>query len=163
MRKGNSGFYKGVYIVENKEKYKGKNNPIYRSSWESKFCHWLDFHQSITNWCFECLTIPYFNYIDKKMHKYITDFCFQEIDSKGNKRRFVVEIKPEKQLRPPKMPKNKNVKAQMRYENECHVYAKNRYKWKAADEYCKKYGFEFRIVCLVSGDTWKVYSLKDII
>ena len=162
MARRHSGFYKGVYIVENKEKFKGKANPIYRSSWESRFCHWLDFHPSVTNWCFECLVIPYFSVTDKKMHSYITDFCFQEIDTKGNKKRFVVEVKPEKQTQPPKQPKNKNGKAQIRYIYECHTYAKNRCKWEAADAYCQKQGYDFRIVCLV-GEKWKVYSLKDII
>jgi len=162
MRKGKSGFYKGVYIVENKEKYKGKQNPVYRSSWESRFCHWLDHHPSVKTWCFECLVIPYFSDVDKKMHRYITDFCFIEVDSKNNQRRFVVEVKPEKQIIPPKPPKNKNGKAQRRYIYESTTYVKNRCKWRAAEEYCKKKGYEFRIVCLVKGN-WKVYSLNEII
>lgn len=96
------------------------------------------------------------------MHKYITDFCFVEIDTKGNQRRFVVEVKPEKQIVPPKQPKNNNRKAQKRYIYEAHTYAKNRSKWDAADAYCKKKGYEFRIACLVK-DNWKVYSLNEII
>lgn len=162
MRKDKSGFYRGVYLVENKEKYGGKANPIYRSSWESKFCYFLDHHPNVQKWCFECLVIPYYNSIDKKIHRYITDFCFQEVDKKGNKRRFVVEVKPEKQIIPPKPPKNKNAKAQIRYAYEAETYARNRCKWRAAEDFCKKRGYEFRLVCLVS-NFWKIYSLNEII
>jgi hypothetical protein len=108
-------WYQGIYIVENTEKYKGKSNPICRSSWEHRFSFFLDHCPNVNMWCFECLIIPYYNEIDKKMHRYITDFCFAEVDSKGQTRKFVVEVKPKKQITPPKIPKNKNNKAQKRY------------------------------------------------
>lgn len=162
MKKNRKGFYQGIYIVENKEKYKGKNNPICRSSWEHRFSFFLDHHPDVKMWCFECLVIPYYNRIDNRMHRYITDFCFVETDSEENTKKFVVEIKPKKQILPPTPPKNKNKKAQKRYICEAHTYAKNRFKWEAADKYCKEKGYEFRIVCLV-GENWEVYSINDIV
>lgn len=154
--------YKGQYIVENKSKYKGKKDPIYRSSWESRFCHMLDTNPNIKSWCFECLIIPYYNEIDKKMHRYITDFCFIEVDKNGDIRKFVVEVKPKTQIMPPKQPKNNNQKAQRRYIEEAHTYVKNRCKWKAANDYCQKKGLEFRLVSIVK-ENWEVFTIKDII
>ena len=162
MARRHSGWYQGVYIVENKEKYKGKQNPFCKSSWEHRFSFFLDHHPDVKKWCFECLVIPYYSTIDNKMHRYITDFCFEEVDEKDQKRRFVVEVKPESQIVPPKQPKNNNRKAQKRYIYEATTYARNRCKWGAAEDYCKKHGYEFRIACLVKGN-WKVYSLNDII
>jgi len=164
---GKRGNYsKGIYIVENNEKYFGKSNPKYRSSWESKFCYFLDHCNNVTKWAFESIIIPYVNEIDGKTHKYITDFCFEEVDKNGKVRKFIVEIKPEKQTKPPKPPKNQNKKAQKRFLYEAQTYIKNICKWRAVHSYCLKKGLEFRIVSLlvVNGNAqWDVVSLDQIL
>jgi len=146
MEKGKSGFYIGEYKVENKKKYIGAKNPVYRSSWESRFCYFCDHSPSIKKWGFECLEIPYLSAIDKRIHRYYPDFYFEEVDKNGNERKFVIEVKPASQTRPPKKPKNNNRKARKRYIYEAHTYVTNRCKWDAAREFCAKRGLEFKII-----------------
>jgi len=164
-RRKKDGFYKGKYIVENRQKYLGKTDPIYRSSWESKFCYFLDHTPQVKKWNYECIEIEYYNPIDKKIHRYFPDFYFEEEDNNNKKRTFIVEVKPKSQIRPPKAPKNNNGKARLRYLNEAKTYVINKCKWESADAYCRKKGYEFRIASLVrikGNDIWKVVSLKQI-
>jgi len=58
--------------------------------------------------------------------------------SNGDK--WIIEIKPSKETRPPKKGKN-----QRRYLQESMTYIKNRNKWKAAEEFAAKQGWRFAI------------------
>lgn len=138
--------YKGTYVVENKDKYLGNKNPSYRSSWESRFCYYLDHDSSVKKWGYECLEIPYFNAIDKKVHRYYPDFYFEEIDKDGKARKFVIEVKPSNQTQPPQQPKNNNGKANKRYVYEAYAFVKNQCKWEAAKKFCQDKGFEFMVI-----------------
>jgi hypothetical protein len=164
MKKNKIVFWQGKYLVENVNKFCGKINPIvYRSSWESKFCYFLDHHPNVKKWCYECLEIAYYNPLDKKMHRYYPDFYFEEENNKGNKRIFVVEVKPKTQIIPPKEPKSN--RGRKRYLYEAKTYITNRLKWEAAEKYCDSKGYEFRIAVLEKVkdlEQWKVFSLKQI-
>jgi len=165
MRKNRDGFYTGEYVVENKEKYTGIKNPKCRSSWEHRFAHFLDHQPQVKKWSFESIIIEYFFPIDKKIHRYFPDFYFEEEENGGKVRKFLIEVKPKTQIFTPKEPKNNNNKRRLRYLYEAQTYVKNRSKWEAADLYCKKYGYEFRIASLVKNkgnDIWKVFSLNQI-
>ncbi|MFW6311108.1 MAG: TnsA endonuclease N-terminal domain-containing protein, partial [Nanoarchaeota archaeon] len=120
--------------------------PKYRSSWENSFCYFLDHEPRVTKWCFECCRIPYRCLTDGQIHTYITDFYFEEVDNNNRKRKFIVEVKPLKQLKPPRNTKRKRKKT---YLYEQNTYLKNASKWTAAEQFCNKHGFEFRIVCFV--------------
>jgi hypothetical protein len=141
-----SGYYQGEYIVENKEKYIGKSNPKYRSSWESRCCWFMDHNPNIIKWGYECVEIEYFNVIDKKIHKYYPDFYCETIDKEGLNKKYIIEVKPTNQTLQPKQPKINNKKAYRRYLYEAHQFVKNQCKWEAAKDFCKKRGLEFQII-----------------
>jgi len=56
----------------------------------------------------------------------------------------MVEIKPFKQTQPPKKGGGKNSKR--RYITECLTYRKNQDKWNSAEMWCKKQGYNFRLM-----------------
>jgi ATP:corrinoid adenosyltransferase len=58
----------------------------------------------------------------------------------GSIQKYLVEIKPKKQLSPPKEPKRRT----QSYLNEMMEYAKNQSKWEYAREWCedRQYGFK---------------------
>lgn len=139
-------FYRGEYQVINKEKFIGEKNPIYRSSWESRFMYFCDNSTQITRWGFECLEIEYFNVIDKKIHRYYPDFYCEIFDKEGVNKKYIIEVKPAEQTKPPVQPKNNNKKATKRYIYEAHEFVKNQCKWEAAKQFCFKKGYEFKVI-----------------
>jgi hypothetical protein len=60
----------------------------------------------------------------------------------GKLKRYLVEVKPAKQCVPPEYPGRQT----KRYLQESFTYIKNQAKWKAATEYCKDRGWEFKII-----------------
>ena len=140
-----SNAYQGEYVVKNKEKYIGGSNPKYRSSWEARFCYFLDHNDSVIKWGYECLEIEYFSVIDKKIHRYYPDF-YVEINKNEQIKKYVVEVKPANQTVPPKQPKINNKKAYKRYIYEAHQFVRNQCKWEAAKDYCNKKEMEFKVI-----------------
>jgi len=131
-------FIQGYFTPRNPEKYIGKNKQIvYRSSWEKSVMNYLDTDSKIVGWCSECVVVPYT--FQGKNHRYYTDFL--AIDDTG--KRIIVEVKPLKQTKPPRNSKNKSKKTIM---TESYTYYKNLAKWEAAQKYCKKRGWEFRVI-----------------
>lgn len=131
------------YYPTNKEKYRGEDFPITRSSYESKFCRWLDMNESVLEWASECLEIQYFDPTMNKVRRYYPDFYMKAVDKYGNIKKYIIEIKPYKETHPPRKMKRKNLKSAV-YENI--TWSRNQAKWKAADNWCKKNGYEFRII-----------------
>ena len=126
------------YIPMNTEKYCGTYPIICRSSWEEKFCQWLDYNKDVLEWSSEGHVIPYFDGTCGRKRRYYPDFyaLFR------NNKRFIIEVKPEKDLRMPKK-KNKSPKTMAIRE---HTFLVNQAKFKAAKAYCKKLGMEFVII-----------------
>jgi hypothetical protein len=139
-------YYKGEYQVVNKEKYIGNKNPIFRSSWESRFCFFADNSKSILKWGYESLEITYLSPIDNKVHRYFPDFYIELLDKNNQIKKYIVEVKPLNQTKKPEPPKNKNQKAQKRYLTEVATYVINISKWKSAEQYCNKKGFIFKLI-----------------
>ncbi len=131
--------YKGIYKPTHPKKYAGEPNKIvYRSNWERKFMVYCDRNDDIIYWASEELPIKYYSPHDRKVHRYCPDFIVKTSKDK----KYIIEIKPYKQCFKPKPPKKKT-KAFMR---ESFEYIKNQAKWKAAKEYAKDKGFEFKIM-----------------
>ena len=131
--------YKGKYHPTKREKYRGDvNNIIYRSLWERSFMKYCDDNPDVVEWGSEEIVVPYISPIDGKRHRYFPDFYVKT--SKGDK--FLVEIKPKKQTKPPKIPKRKT----KRFIYETHEWGKNQAKWKAAKQMCEKNGWKFLIL-----------------
>ena len=139
-----AGTIKSRYKPEYPRKYKGDpNNIICRSSWESKFCRWCDLNENILEWGSEEFCIPYRSSVDRRVHRYFPDFIIKVREQTGDVKRYVIEVKPKKQTRPPVQTTKKRTK---KYINEVKTYAVNEAKWKAADEWCKDRLLEFKII-----------------
>ena len=95
-------FHQGKFRPKNPKKYIGDpTNIIFRSSWELKFMSWADQKESIVKWRSEETIIPYRSPIDNKIHRYFVDFQIQVRDKSGSLQTYLIEIKPEKQTKPP--------------------------------------------------------------
>ena len=135
--------YSGKFKPKNYKKYKGDPTKIvYRSLWERRFMVYCDNNDKIIEWGSEELIIPYRSPLDKKVHRYFPDFYIKYLNKEGNVVREIIEVKPKKQLRPPKTPKRQT----KRYLQECATFMVNQAKWKAAEEYCSDKKMKFRFL-----------------
>lgn len=125
------------------QKYQGDpNNIICRSSWERRFCNYCDTNPNILRWASEEFSIPYVSPVDNRVHRYFPDFLIEVKESSGKIKKYIVEVKPEKQTLPPKQGK----RVTKSYIYEAKTYAVNQAKWKAASEFCLDNGVEFKII-----------------
>ena len=135
--------YKGRYQPNNPLKYKGNfKNIIYRSLWELKFMKYCDSNQNILEWGSEEIIVPYRSPIDNRYHRYFPDFYIKVRESTGKIKKYIIEVKPQKQCIEPKVQKKKT----RSYVYQVCEYAKNQAKWKAAEEYCMDRGLEFKVL-----------------
>ena len=135
--------YKGKYKVRAPYKYKG--NPtkvIYRSLWELKFMTYCDTNINILEWGSEEVYMWYKSPIDNRPHRYFPDFYIKVREKDGTIKKYIIEVKPQRQTKPPARPKRQT----KGYLREAFEYAKNQAKWKAANEWCLDRGFEFKIL-----------------
>jgi hypothetical protein len=131
------GIYKPVT-----SKYKGRNTPMYRSSWELKFFRWCDANENVLEWTSESVVIPYVSPLDGRTHRYFVDNTIK-IKEGNSVVKYLIEIKPKKQTQPPKAHGNKKHSTVL-YENV--QYVRNQAKWAAAEAWCKKRGYKFQIL-----------------
>jgi|TARA_R100000084_G_C4632453_1_gene139102 hypothetical protein len=136
-------FRQGVFSPKNREKYKGKALPIYRSGWEKKFFRWCDLNENVIAWNSESVIIPYLNPNTGRVQRYFVDGLISIKESAGIKT-YLIEIKPSKQTKPPVVKKGQRKTTRL-YEQK--MYVQNRAKWEAAEKWCKKKGdIEFKIL-----------------
>lgn len=132
------------YYPINPEKYVGNIKDIsMRSSWEVKFARWADTNPSILKWGSEIIPIPYRFSVDGKTHRYYPDFWMLLKNTKGEIKKYIVEIKPLCQVNKPRMTRGKKRDTYMK---ECVEWIKNQEKWGSAVEYAKRNGFEFVVL-----------------
>ena len=135
--------YKGRYNPVNPKKYKGNSqNIIYRSLWERKFMVYCDTNDKVLEWGSEEIIIPYISPWDGKVHRYFPDFYIKVKQSSGELKKFIIEVKPKKQTRPPKPV----VRKTKRWINEVRTFGINEAKWKHATKWCKDNDMEFKIL-----------------
>jgi len=131
--------YKPIYP----EKYEGDpTSIIMRSSWETRFALWCDRNPAIVKWSSEETVIPYRCHTDNRLHRYFVDFRIKLKQTDGTIKTYIVEIKPHAQTKPPEYPGKKT----RRFITESMTFIKNQSKWKAAEEWCKDRGYEFKII-----------------
>ena len=136
-------YHQGKFNPRNPEKYKGDvRNIIYRSSWELKFLQWCDRNDNILEYGSEEFFIPYFDPTTGKIRRYFPDAYVKVKDSSGSIKKYIIEIKPLRQTKPP-VPGNKKKKTLI---TEALTYEKNCAKWKAAKEWCEDRMMEFKII-----------------
>ena len=131
--------YRGLYRPTNPKKYVGNTKQIvYRSLLERRFMRYCDLNEDILYWASEELPVRYYNPLDKKYHRYFPDFVVKTV----NNEKYMIEIKPSRQVTKPKPPKKKT-KSYMR---ESFEYIKNQAKWQAAKSYCDDNGMQFKLI-----------------
>ena len=136
-------FRQGVFRPQNSGKYVGSNFPQYRSSWELKFFRWADLNENVLAWGSENIIVPYINPLDNKVHRYFVDNYVVFKDSKGEKQKFLIEIKPSKQVEKPISSLRKK-KSTVLYEQT--TWITNQAKWEAAKKWAEKKGCQFIIL-----------------
>ncbi len=102
---------------------------------------YLDENPNIIWWGSEELPIPYYSPIDKKKHRYFPDFIAKIRKSDGKVMTYIIEVKPEKQTRPPTQKRKTKTFIQ-----EAMTYEVNKAKWHAAEEFCKDHGWQFLVL-----------------
>lgn len=136
-------YKQGFFKPKNPSKYIGDpTNIVYRSGWEKKVMEWADTNSSVVKWGSEEVVIPYMSPIDNRIHRYFVDFYVEAITNTGEKKVMLLEVKPAGQTQAPKTPKRRT----KRYITEVVTYGINQAKWKAAEDYCRNKGWEFRLV-----------------
>ena len=131
--------YRGLFRPNNPKKYVGNTKQIvYRSLLERRFMRYCDLNEDILYWASEELPVRYYNPLDKKYHRYFPDFVVKTV----NNDKYMIEIKPSRQVAKPKPPKKKT-KSYMR---ESFEYIKNQAKWQAAKSYCDDNGMKFKLI-----------------
>jgi endogenous inhibitor of DNA gyrase (YacG/DUF329 family) len=135
--------YKGKFSPKNPQKYQGDpTNIIYRSSWEKIFFKYCDETEDVLSWASEELYIPYISPKDGRRHRYFPDVLLTAKQKDGSIKTIMVEIKPKKETKEPKVQSQKT----KRYINEVVTWGVNQAKWKSAQEYCDDKGYEFRLI-----------------
>lgn len=131
-------YSKGIYQVQNKQKYVGNRPPVWRSSWENRVMMMFDSHPGIIAWSSEPVRISYRNPITGKNTTYVPDFLIQYQKKDGTTTAELIEVKPFAQSA---IVEGKKMKPQ-----ELAVIAVNHAKWAAARAWCAMNGLGFRIV-----------------
>ncbi len=148
-----SGNYKsGEYIPINKDKYKGEYPIVCRSSWESKFCLYLDLTPQILKWASEPFEIPYYNAVDKKIHRYYPDFYFEVLQINNELVKYVAEIKPDGFLTKPSKPTTASYKKRVSYNYQLRNYLQIISKKDAAVKWSTEKGYKY---VFITENSWK--------
>lgn len=136
-------YKQGKFSPKFPAKYIGDpTNIVFRSGWERRVMQTLDENSNIIRWASEEVVVPYISPIDNRPHRYFVDFYVEARTSDGSIKKSLIEVKPSAQTKPPKKPARKT----KRYISEVMTYGVNEAKWKAAEEYCRDKGWEFRII-----------------
>lgn len=131
------------FIPNNVEKYVGQYPIIARSSWEYRYCQWLDVNPAVLEWSSEGHCIRYVDpFQPQRKRRYFPDY-YVCMNTGNGKKRFLVEIKPERDLKPPPKNTKKSKRTLQRMET---TYLINKSKISAAEDYCRKMGYEFKIL-----------------
>ncbi len=148
-----SRLHQGTYKPQNPKKYKGDaTNIVYRSGWEFTFMRWCDTNPSILEWSSEEIIIPYRSLLDEhyekmtgkvKWHRYYVDFYMKIKDKNGEVKRYLVEIKPSHETKPPIITEKTSKKSAIYMKKNWIV---NTAKWKAAKEYAANRKMQFEII-----------------
>jgi hypothetical protein len=142
LGKKNRNYVQGIYKPKNPKKYIG-STPVYRSMMELKAFRYLDNNPNVLSWSSESVVVPYESPTDGKLHRYFVDLVAKLQSKDGTIKKLLIEVKPEKQTKPPIESKNKKQKTLI-YEK--YQWAVNQAKWNAARAWCKTKGYIFIIL-----------------
>lgn len=137
--------FKGI-PNENLHKKSFGKPPFARSSFENRMFTWLDTNKNVVSWGSEVIQIKYFNKNDGKQHIYWVDVYMEMMHQDGMVRKHIIEVKPEKKTKPPKIPKNKTRKAMFNYQYALAEYNQNQSKWEEARRWASSHNMVFSVV-----------------
>ena len=103
---------------------------------------WFDLNESVLEWSSEEFYIPYLSPVDNKYHRYFPDFMIKVKRKDNSLSTIVVEVKPNKETKPPEQKK----KVTKKYITEIAKWGVNEAKWRAAKAYCSSREWEFKII-----------------
>jgi hypothetical protein len=137
------GYYKPIHP----EKYIGRlDQIIFRSSWEFRFLKWCDLNPQIIQYASEPIPIPFFNPLDKRVHRYYVDFYVKLIRQDGKESEYLLEVKPNKYIVPPKAPERMTDKQTANYVWAAKQFIVNQAKFEAAKSFAEQKGVKFGII-----------------
>ena len=96
---------------------------------------YCDRNEKVLEWGSEEVIIPYLSPWDNKVHRYFPDFYMKVRQNSGGTKKFIIEVKPKYQCKPP-----------VNWYNDVKNYVINEAKWKSANECCLDNGMEFKIL-----------------
>jgi hypothetical protein len=143
LGKKNKNYKQGIFIPKDPKKYKGSLPIIYRSGLELKAFRYLDNNPNVITWGSESIVVPYQSPADGKIHRYFVDLVAALKSKDGTIKKLLIEVKPEKQTKPPLETQRKKQKTII-YEK--YQFATNLAKWEAAKNWCKNKGYTFIIL-----------------
>lgn len=129
-------YAQGIYKPTNPQKYAGKRDPRYRSSWELSFMRFCDNNDYVLQWVSESISIPYRHPLTGKMTMYVPDFLITYCNKRNEMKAELIEIKPRKQS---------VIEGKMK-DHERAVVAVNYAKWAAAQKWAARNGMTFRVI-----------------
>lgn len=131
-----AAWHQGNYVPVNKSKCMNTKPITFKSGWEKRVMLVLDMNPSIVRWGSENIPINYYNPIKKRSCVYLPDLYVEIKDKKGQIHRYIYEIKPAKEAFASR--------AKSKYDKMSLLV--NLCKWRACQEFCKKYGIVFKIL-----------------
>lgn len=101
----------------------------------------LDKSPNVIRWSSEELIIPYYDPTTKRIRRYFPDFLVTVAQKNGQNKTFLLEVKPESQT-----VLHERKRMTENYKRELITYAINQAKWKAAESFCQKQGWVFKVI-----------------
>lgn len=139
----NRDYKQGIFIPKNSQKCLNKKGDIFfRSYLEFKVMNLCDNNPNVLEWASEKHIIPYKHPLENRIARYYVDF-YIKLETPTGIRKCLVEVKPERQTKPPVPSKNKKASTIL-YENV--QYTINKAKWESAKQYAKNKGLEFLLL-----------------
>jgi len=129
-------FSRGKFVVTNPQKYVGKGEPTWRSSWEWAFMNFCDNNDNIIQWASEPVRIPYRHPLTGKMTTYVPDFIVTYRGPNNTTRAELIEIKP----------KSQSVIEEKQSQRDRAQVAINYAKWDQATKWARANGLTFRVI-----------------
>ena len=108
-------YKQGIFKPINREKCLNKTEVVYRSHMEFRLMKMCDKNPSVLEWSSEAVIVPYSNPIKGKLCRYYID-AYIKLQTNSGPKQFLVEIKPERQTKPP-VPSKRKKKTTILYEN----------------------------------------------
>lgn len=137
----------GYFTPLHPEKYKGDpTKVIFRSSWELRFLKYCDENPRVIEYASEPVGIAYYNPVTKRPATYWIDCYMATLGDDGQVTRWLIEIKPNRYLSPPKPPTRLTEKQTLGYARHAKAYIINNAKFEAAREYAALHGMRFGII-----------------